>query len=145
MKLQSRQIVLAESKAWLGVKFSHLGRSKTSGVDCLGLIEGIWTNLYSEFPFRNLVYNRPRSINPHKEVDADQLGNHLIELPKFSPNQISLIIFELSQFRFHLGIGVTNIQATHLIHTDFINGVVLEQLSSRWSKKIKTIYNFSEE
>ena len=38
--------VLAIARAWIGTPYRHQGAVKGVGCDCLGLIRGIWRELY---------------------------------------------------------------------------------------------------
>ncbi len=42
--------VLAEAEAWIGTPYRHQGARKGVGCDCLGLVRGIWREIYGGEP-----------------------------------------------------------------------------------------------
>lgn len=75
-----RQHIVDTARSWLGTPFRHQGRSKATGVDCIGLILGVYGECgmqliapanYAESPSSNLVldYTQRQAIEvPKKEL-----------------------------------------------------------------------------
>lgn len=38
----SRQIIVAETRDWIGTPYRHQASLKGVGCDCLGLVRGVW-------------------------------------------------------------------------------------------------------
>lgn len=46
----SRSDVLDAARAWIGTPYVHQASAKQAGCDCLGLIRGVWRELYGTEP-----------------------------------------------------------------------------------------------
>ena len=42
--------VVAEARRWIGTPYRHQGATKGVGCDCIGLIRGVWRELYGSEP-----------------------------------------------------------------------------------------------
>ena len=45
-----RQDIIAEAQSWLGTPYRHQASLEGVGADCLGLIRGVWRELYGAEP-----------------------------------------------------------------------------------------------
>ncbi|TCL76180.1 NlpC/P60 family protein [Rhizobium sp. BK251] len=45
-----RQDVLAAAEGWIGTPYRHQGSTKGVGCDCLGLVRGVWREIYGHEP-----------------------------------------------------------------------------------------------
>lgn len=48
--------VVATARAWLGTPYQHQASVRGEGADCLGLLRGVWRELFSEEPERTPPY-----------------------------------------------------------------------------------------
>lgn len=46
----TRDDILAATRDWLGTPYVHQASAKGAGTDCLGLVRGVWRDLYGEEP-----------------------------------------------------------------------------------------------
>jgi NlpC/P60 family putative phage cell wall peptidase len=46
----ARNDIIAAARSWLGTPYVHQASAKGAGTDCLGLIRGVWRELYGEEP-----------------------------------------------------------------------------------------------
>lgn len=46
----SRPAVIAAARSWLGTPYLHQASAKGQGADCLGLVRGVWRDLYGGEP-----------------------------------------------------------------------------------------------
>ena len=66
-----RQQALAIAYSWIGTPYVHQGRCKHAGCDCIGLIIGIWLELYGQLP-KGIV------IPPYTPAWAEETGKSLM-------------------------------------------------------------------
>jgi NlpC/P60 family putative phage cell wall peptidase len=50
------ETVVDVAREWIGTPYRHQGSSKGIGCDCLGLVRGVWRDLYGEEPERPPAY-----------------------------------------------------------------------------------------
>jgi len=46
----SRENIITAARGWLGTPYVHQASAKGAGSDCLGLVRGLWRELYGEEP-----------------------------------------------------------------------------------------------
>lgn len=58
----TREAIIAAARSWLGTPYHHQASLKGVGSDCLGLIRGIWRELYGPEPEAMPPYTRDWGI-----------------------------------------------------------------------------------
>ena len=72
MQLIAREQIVAQARSWVGVPFAHMGRSREKGVDCAGLVHGVYASLYGEVAE---IGSYPAAPNPnHVLAMLDRYG-----------------------------------------------------------------------
>jgi NlpC/P60 family putative phage cell wall peptidase len=89
-----RQAILAEAETWLGTRFHHYAWVKGAGVDCLGLIYGVYRGV-GLVPEINIPYYRPDQML-HRDEETYlggllQYGGHEVEHPE--PGDVALFTY----------------------------------------------------
>src|SRR3989338_4143365 len=46
----TRQAIVAAARSWIGTPYRHQASLKGAGCDCLGLVRGVWRELYGDEP-----------------------------------------------------------------------------------------------
>jgi NlpC/P60 family putative phage cell wall peptidase len=54
----TREAIVKAARGWLGTPYHHQASVKGAGSDCLGLIRGIWRELYGPEPEAMPAYTR---------------------------------------------------------------------------------------
>jgi NlpC/P60 family putative phage cell wall peptidase len=54
----TREAIVKAARSWLGTPYHHQASLKGAGADCLGLIRGIWRELYGPEPEAMPAYTR---------------------------------------------------------------------------------------
>lgn len=44
------QAIVAAARCWIGTPYRHQARTKGAGCDCLGLVLGVWSEIYGAPP-----------------------------------------------------------------------------------------------
>ncbi len=85
-----RIVVIARS--WIGTPYVHQASLKGVGCDCLGLLRGVWRELYGEEPQDVPPYSPDWAEATGAETLYMALSRHLTEIPKsaLSPGDIAL-------------------------------------------------------
>lgn len=145
--------IVAEARTWLGTKYHHQGRLKKSyasngGVDCIGLIMGIATELRLVGADGKLLAEFDEtSYSPHP--DGVRLKQFLdLHLKTIDTNQIKLgdvLLFKLFSHPQHVGIASNYFSGgIGIIHCYSGSGQVVEHyLSAAWQKMLVAAYRFS--
>ena len=46
----SPDVIVATARGWIGTPYRHLAARRGAGCDCLGLVRGVWADLYGIAP-----------------------------------------------------------------------------------------------
>ena len=138
----STNAIIAATRGWIGTPYRHQGCLKGSGCDCLGLIRGVWQEIYGE---------PATEIPPYAQFEKDVAGAarllnaaqkylHEGEAPP-RPGQVILFQLRRQMPPRHCAILVSNFK---FIHAQERLGVVEVNLDKKWMRRIHSIYSFEE-
>ena len=139
MNIESSEILLA-AKKWIGTPYRHQASKMGVGCDCLGLVRGVWGNIYD--------LNAP-AIPPYAQFGKDPIGAlQLLDAAKFylepvqkNPLPGLVILFQLHQKLPPRHCGIVSLN-NRFIHAKERQGVIQTDLCSGWHKRIHSIYTF---
>lgn len=144
MSDSSRIVGLA--RGWVGTPYRHQCACKGAGTDCLGLIRGLWRELFGAEPEKVPPYSMDWSEPQGEENLWAAAARHLVEQPS-GPDAIEagdIILFRMrsSAVAKHLGV-VSNTGANFsFIHAYSKFGVVESSLSEPWRRRIVARFKF---
>jgi NlpC/P60 family putative phage cell wall peptidase len=72
--------IVALARGWIGTPYQHQASLRHVGCDCLGLLRGVWRDLYGPEPFVPPVYSADWSESIRQETLAQAARDHLIEI-----------------------------------------------------------------
>jgi len=76
----TRDAIVKAARSWLGTPYHHQASVKGVGADCLGLIRGIWRELYGPEPEAMPAYTRDWGDASGAESLLDAARRHLVAL-----------------------------------------------------------------
>ncbi|MDY8109119.1 NlpC/P60 family protein [Fulvimarina sp. 2208YS6-2-32] len=85
--------VAALAKGWLGTPYRHQAARKGVGCDCLGLVRGVWRDLYGAEPERPLAYTMSWAVENQGERLLDAARRHLVEAPATGLGEGAVVLF----------------------------------------------------
>ncbi|HEY9012127.1 MAG TPA: NlpC/P60 family protein [Devosia sp.] len=127
-------IVVATARGWLGTPYRHLAATRGAGCDCLGLIRGVWAELYGAMPE---VPNYRADVRDQRDLLA--VAEARLDRTPLGPGRI--VLFRLGAVPRHCGI-VT--EAGRFIHAQERIGVVEANLTEGWAKRVVGCFAFPE-
>jgi NlpC/P60 family putative phage cell wall peptidase len=71
--------VIAAARSWIGTPYHHQASAKGVGCDCLGLLRGVYAELYGRTPQRPPPYSRDLAEATGTETLLEAARRHLIE------------------------------------------------------------------
>jgi NlpC/P60 family putative phage cell wall peptidase len=161
--------VLAIAGAWIGTPYRHQGAVKGVGCDCLGLIRGIWRELYGAEPEAVPAYAPDWAERAGEERLMAAAGRHFMAVASSAESLPGDLV--LFRFRPHLAAKHAGIlarlpleagcrgcrdpgdcgchdrrdpQPDAFIHAYEQSAVTLSALVPGWRRKIAGIYRFPE-
>jgi NlpC/P60 family putative phage cell wall peptidase len=79
-----RQRIVAAARGWLGTPYHHQASLRGVGSDCLGLIRGLWREIYGEEPEAMPAYTTDWGSATGSETLLAAASRHLIKLEDVS-------------------------------------------------------------
>lgn len=132
------------ARDWIGTPYRHQASVKGSGADCLGLIRGVWRELYGCEPEPTPHYSRDWSEPQRDEVLWKAARRHMIAVDK-APFMIgSVVLFRMRDAHVakHLGI-VSDVGAEpRFIHSYDQHGVVESPFGVPWQRRVVAQFKF---
>jgi NlpC/P60 family putative phage cell wall peptidase len=136
--------VVEEALSWVGTPYRHQASSKGIGCDCLGLVRGVWRELYGHDLEAPVPYAPDWAEAEGEERLLAGAGRHFEATDAEAPSAATLLVF---RWRAHLpakhaGIAVS---PTHFVHAYEGGGrVVKSALVPQWRRRIAGVFAFPE-
>lgn len=127
------------ARRWIGTPYLHQASVEGAGADCLGLLRGVWREIYGAEPEVVPAYTPDWS-----EVTGDErlwraAVRHLVPGP-LAPGAVLLFRMRNGSVAKHLGIA----GAKSFVHAYARHGVVESPLSEPWRRRIVGCFQFPE-
>jgi len=133
--------VVAEALEWVGTPYRHQGSRKGVGCDCLGLLLGVWREIYGRELDRPGPYAPDWAEATEQERLLDGLRKHMPEKPVAAIAAGDLIVF---RWRPHLPAkhAAIFIDPYCFVHAYQDHGVTLTRLVPQWRRRIAAAFAF---
>ena len=158
-----RERVLAAARGFIGTPYRHQGSRKGIGCDCLGLIRGIWRELYGEEPEDPGPYTPDWAERSPGEQLIEAAGRHLrpIAIGDALPGDVVLFRWRTGMTAKHCGVldigdagdarnvgGVGGMgqgrPGSRLLHAYEGTAVVSSPMPMAWVRRIAAAFRFPE-
>jgi NlpC/P60 family putative phage cell wall peptidase len=139
--------VVARARAWIGTPYRHQASCRGAGCDCLGLIRGLWREVYGAEPEAIPAYTPDWSELDHAERLLEAAARHLIPLELASVRPGDVLVLRMVALGVAKHIGIRAVTATghpSLIHAYSGHGVVESPLTPAWQRRIAGAFRFPD-
>jgi NlpC/P60 family putative phage cell wall peptidase len=137
----TRTEIVTAARAWAGTPYHHQQSVKGVGTDCLGLIRGIWRDVYGAEPELPPPYTPDWADATGEETLLHAAGRHLlaIDLTSARPGDVLLFRYRLRLPAKHMGILIAPNRVLHATEgqpaSDF-------HLTPWWTRRIAAAFCF---
>jgi NlpC/P60 family putative phage cell wall peptidase len=130
------------ARSWIGTPYVHQASVKGAGCDCLGLLRGVWRELFGDEPETAPPYSPDWSEATGEEPLYMALARHLREIDKrdIAPGDIALFRMTPNGPAKHCGIVASNPRGLTLIHARQNKQVSEEAFSPWWRKRLAHVF-----
>lgn len=141
--MPSRAEIVAAARGWCGTPFHDRAALKGVGCDCLGLVRGIYSEIYGREPEPLPAYATDWAEAERAERLIAGLERHLeeIELDAARPGDVLV-------FRWREGLPATHLGvlsgASHMVHTHQRLAVCEVALVPAWRRRIAASFSFPD-
>lgn len=139
--------IVATARGWLGTPYVHQASKRGAGCDCLGLVRGIWAELYGAEPEDVPPYTADWSEPQRDEVLWRAATRHLRQKPRTAEATGDLLLFRMREGSVakHLGVQSRLGPEGRFIHAYARHGVVESPLSAPWARRVVARFSFPNE
>lgn len=131
---------IAMARGWIGTPFHHQAALRGIGCDCLGLLRGVWRDLYGTAPEEPQAYDASRFRSGGQETLLDAARRHLIAKDDLTIMPGDVLLFRLHPMRpvQHCGIAI---DASAMIHAHD-GACVCEVALAPWLRRLAFVFSF---
>lgn len=136
--------VLALAQGWIGTPYRHQASLKGVGCDCLGLVRGIWRELYGAEPELPPPYAPDWAERGGEDRLMAAAKRHFLAVPdreEARPGDLLLFRWRADAAAKHLGIVAA---PQHFIHAYEQAAVVRSVLVPGWKRRIAGTFRFPD-
>jgi NlpC/P60 family putative phage cell wall peptidase len=139
----TREGIVVTARRWIGTPYHHQASVCGIGTDCLGLVRGVWRELYGRDAEVPPPYSRDWAEASGREAMLDAAGRHLIRVPAASAAAGDVVVFRLRRgcVAKHTAILTS---PTSMIHAMEGAAVVEVALSPWWRRRIACAFRFPD-
>ncbi len=138
--------VVDVARTWIGTPYRHQGCVPGAGADCLGLLRGIWRDLYGAEPEPVPAYTADWAEPSGREALWDAARRWLVPCRDGADSPGDVLLFRMRDggIAKHLGIAAEVGATASFIHAYSGHGVVESPLSQPWARRIVARFTFPE-
>ena len=136
-----RTDIVCIARDWIGTPYHHQASAKGVGTDCLGLVRGVWRELYGAEPQLPVAYTRDWAEASGHETMLEAAERHLVRALDASPQAGAVVIFRLRSDMAAKHAAIVASPAT-MIHAMEGGPVAEVSLSPWWRRRIAGLFLF---
>ena len=142
MRSNGNAQALAIAKTWVGTPYRHQGSTKHIGCDCLGLIRGVWRELYGQEPETPPAYSRSWAEISQSEPLLNACEKWFEPVEVDATDEAGMLLI----FRWHKGSAAKHLGILsgpdQFIHAYSGQAVVQSNLVPSWRRRIVARFHF---
>ncbi len=141
--MATRAKIVACARSWIGTPYRHQAATRGAGADCLGLVRGVWREVYGGEPEAVPAYSMDWSEPQGEERLWAAAARHL-RAKSAPPGPGDVILFRMRQGSVakHLGLVTKAGPDARFVHAYARHGVVESPLSAPWARRIVAVFEF---
>lgn len=142
-----RAAVVAAARGWIGTPYRHQASLKGVGCDCLGLVRGVWRELYGAEPEAPPPYRADWAETGVAETLLDAATRHLtpLGLGAFAPGDVLLFRMSPDACVKHCAIVSASRPGDpqpRIVHAYWGRAVVESWLGPWWRRRLAAAFSF---
>lgn len=138
------ETIVRLAEGWIGTPYRHQGATKGVGCDCIGLVRGVWRELYGDDPGRVPAYAPDWAERAGEErllSAAERLFGPSIAWRDAEPGDLLLFRWRADCAAKHAGILAG---PEHFIHAYEQAAVIRSALVPSWRRRVAAVHRFPQ-
>ena len=138
----TREAIVVAARSWLGTPYHHQASLKGVGSDCLGLIRGIWRELFGPEPETMPAYTRDWGNATGSETLLAAAARHLVMLDDMGAAGLGdVLVFRMRDEGVAKHAGILT-GPSRLVHAQEGLGVIEIELGRWWRRRAAAAFGF---
>jgi len=138
----SSQLIIDGARGWIGTPYQHQASVRGVGCDCLGLVRGVWRDLYGPEPEVTPPYAMDWAMGGFEELMRDACRRNLVKIAVGDAGPGDVLLFRM----------VRRAPARHaaivcgegrIIHA-YSGHAVREEAIGGWGRRVAYAFRFPE-
>lgn len=141
LKSIKRDAIITAARSWLGTPYHHQACCKGVGVDCLGLVRGVWRDCFGADCIAPPAYSRDWAEASGTETMLQGASQHLVavDLQAIEPGDVIVFRLRAGFVAKHAAIVATDETMIHAMEGCPVSEVAL---SPWWRRRIAGAFRF---
>ncbi|PLS22550.1 peptidase [Amylibacter cionae] len=142
-----REEILDVARGWIGTPYRHQCSVKGHGADCLGLLRGVWREVFGAEPEAVPTYTPDWSEASGEERLWRAARRYLVAVPVCLPCFGDVVLFRMRRQAVAKHVGILSRSSgglSTLVHAYSGKGVVETPLTEAWIRRIVAQFEFPE-
>lgn len=138
--------IVRGAREWIGTPYRHQASARGAGADCLGLLRGLWRELYGREPEAVPPYTPDWAEAQREEVLWASARRHLAPraIEHAAAGDVLLFRMRDGSVAKHLGILTRAGPDATFVHAYAGHGVIESALSAPWRRRIVAAFAFPD-
>ncbi|RFC64549.1 peptidase P60 [Fulvimarina endophytica] len=128
---------------WIGTPYRHQGGRKDVGCDCLGLVRGVWGELYGREAERPGAYDVDWAVRGEGELMLEAARRHLDERTGEAPLTGDVLLFRWRERLPASHCGILDAEG-RLVHAYEGSAVVSSAIPEAWMRRLAGLFRFPD-
>lgn len=143
MQHVTRSRIVEAARGWIGTPYHHQASVRHVGTDCLGLVRGIWKELYGADAEEPPAYSRDWAEASGSEAMLEAASRHLVAKPIAAMSIGDVVVFRLraGMVAKHAAIVTAPAMMVHAIEGAPVAEV---PLTNWWRRRIAGAFQFPD-
>ena len=139
--MPTRHDIIRIAQTWIGTPYHHQASSKGVGTDCLGLLLGMWRELYGAMPEAPPPYSPDWAEASGQETLLDAARRHLVPIARedLLPGDVLIFRYRRNTPAKHVAIYTAH---NHMIHAIGGMAVCEHAFTPWWSRRLVATFAF---
>ena len=141
--MTTQDTIITAARGWIATPYQHQASLKAVGCDCLGLVRGIWREVYGEEPEAAPPYVSDWAESSPVEALAEAARRHMREIAptEFAGGDLLLFRWRAHLPAKHAGLAVS---PDSMVHAQDGARVAEIWLTPWWKRRIAFAFRFPE-
>lgn len=141
MQPLTREEIVRAARGWIGTPYHHQASVRGVGADCLGLVRGVWRELYGSEAEPAPPYTRDWAEGSGRETMLEAARRHFAEVARGEARGGDVVLFRLRS-GFVAKHAAILTRATTMVHAMEGGAAAEVALSPWWARRIAAVFAF---